>query len=430
MNNLMPNHKILQWSKAHNIAVLSSKTDLFPSHTIAIENSSDELLLEKIKMELDGKIIPQEHSFSEISRLNRLQESNSDKQDISISAEDINRHDSWESEPIINLVDSLFEQAIQKEASDLHIEPNEKQLRLRIRQDGLLNEFKILPLWLSDPILVRLKVLADVDITEKRIPLDGSFSFNSIKGLYNIRLSTIPTPNGEKCVLRLLPKHQDSKEQFKLSDLVQSSKQLDFLRKVFNSPQGLFLVTGPTGSGKTTTLHTGLREIIHKNINVTTIEDPIEYSLEGATQVQVNEKCGFTFPVALRSILRQDPDVIFIGEIRDAETAQIAVRAAQTGHLVLSTLHTNNAKAAFERLRDLGIDQSSIKQTLLGVLAQRLLRKTTLHPHIYSGRIPIFEMLLPDGSFVDGNLQQSAEQVLQKGLTDQEEILRILGHTI
>ena len=198
------------------------------------------------------------------------------------------------------------------------------------------------------------------------------------------------------------------------------------------------MVTGPTGSGKTTTLYAGLREIIARDINVTTIEDPVEYKLDGANQVQVNEKCGFTFATALRSILRQDPDVILVGEIRDQETARIAIRAAQTGHLVLATLHANSASAAAGRLADLGIPKSLLQEALLGVVAQRLVR--TLHtgesadesasgesPHAYRGRTAIIEFLKPDGSYACGTLREDAERLVRQGITDTAEIARVLG---
>lgn len=390
---------------------------------VYLEDDADELLLEKIRHEYDQRVEPVKTSLAEINRMNRNSQRKGTDEFI-LALEPGRKESSWESEPIINLVENLLEQALEKNASDIHIEPQENSLRIRLRQDGLLNEFKTLPLWLAEPILIRLKILAEVDITDRRIPHDGSFSFGSILGAVNIRLSTLPTQGGEKCVLRLLPR-QDSSRESRLEDLVFSNAQVNFLKKVFRSPQGLFLITGPTGSGKTTTLHAGLREIIHQKINVTTIEDPVEYVLEGANQVQVNEKCGFTFPTALRSILRQDPDVILIGEIRDQETAQIALRAAQTGHLVVSSLHTNSARAAVTRLEDLGIGSNSMKECLLGVMAQRLVRKKT--SGVYAGRIALTEILRGDGTLVDGPLQDCAQRAIAQGWTDQQEIDRILG---
>lgn len=392
---------------------------------IFLENECDELLLEKIRNEYGQRVVPIKASHTEIFRMIRANR-NEDDQEILRQLEPDKKDTSWESEPIINLVDNLLENALERNASDIHIEPQENSLRIRLRQDGMLNDFRALPLWLSEPILIRLKILAEVDITDRRIPHDGSFTYASSCGAVNVRLSTLPIQGGEKCVLRLLPK-QDTSREFRLEDLITSNAQLEFLQKVFRSPQGLFLITGPTGSGKTTTLHAGLREIIHQQINVTTIEDPVEYVLEGANQVQVNEKCGFTFPRALRSILRQDPDVILVGEIRDSETAQIALRAAQTGHLVLSTLHTNSAKAAFTRLQDLGLDPSFIRESLLGVMAQRLVRKITPIPGEYLGRIALTEIIRGDGSLVDGTLMDCANRVIEQGITDLQEIERILG---
>jgi type II secretory ATPase GspE/PulE/Tfp pilus assembly ATPase PilB-like protein len=248
-------------------------------------------------------------------------------------------------------------------------------------------------------------------------------------------VSTLPVQGGEKAVLRILPtagspiafSRLESEPYTKLESLRLSPTSLKFLREMFHSPQGLFLVTGPTGSGKTTTLHAGLQEIAHRQINVTTIEDPVEYPLEGVAQVQVNEKCGFTFAVALRAILRQDPDVIMVGEIRDKETAQIALRAAQTGHLVVSTLHTNSAKAGFTRLEDLGISRTALQESLLGIMAQRLVRCRPAQALPYSGRQAVVEILTPDGHYVDGSLRENALKLVEDGITDQAEIERVLG---
>lgn len=390
---------------------------------VAVLNDSDELLLEKIKIELGNPATVEKRDAAEIRRLQ------AQCNDLEESPFQENAADSWESEPIVNLVDTLLDEALEQGASDIHLEPGEGQLRVRFRKDGLLDDYRTLPQWSCDPVLVRLKILSEIDITEKRIPQDGSFCYNGFRHAANIRVSTLPVQGGEKCVLRLLPttEKNGSPDHGGLDSLKLGKPSRDFLRQTFNSPQGIFLVTGPTGSGKTTTLHAGLQEILHRKINVTTIEDPVEYPLEGAAQVQVNEKCGFTFSVALRALLRQDPDVILVGEIRDRETAQIALRAAQTGHLVLSTLHTNSARAAFTRLEDLGIPPKLLRESLLGIMAQRLVRLRPGSGFPYSGRRAVTEILRPDGTFVEGTLQENALRLIEAGLTDKAEVERVMG---
>ena len=405
-----------KWCQKNGTAIIDCSNEGVAPLRIAVPNANDEFLLEKIRFITQQCIIPEQRTPAEIRLLQNPGES-IDEDDLFKNLE-VSRNPSWESEPIINLVDSLIYKALQKKATDIHLEPLADSLRVRFRIDGLLTEYRTLPQWLAEPIMIRLKVIANVDITERRLPHDGSFAFDGLHQKVNVRLSTIPVSNGEKCVLRLLPANDTAET---LESLHFSEKTLQAIRKIFNAPQGLFLVTGPTGSGKTTTLYAGLREIIQRKINVTTIEDPVEYELRGANQVPVNEKCGFTFAAALRSILRQDPDVILVGEIRDAETAQIALRAAQTGHLVLSTLHTNNAKGAATRLLDLGISKSVLDETLLGVFAQRLVRKKN------GGRTAVCELLLPSGAYIDGTMQESASHLIQEGVTDKNEVIRVLG---
>ena len=398
-----------KWCQKNGIAILDNGV-------IAVPNANDELLLEKVRFITQKQVIAEQRSPAEI----RLQQNDGETidDDRLFKEASLARHTSWESEPIINLVDSLIVKALQQKATDIHLEPTADSLRVRFRRDGLLAEYRTFPPWLAEPVLIRLKVMANIDITERRLPHDGSFAFDNFHQKVNVRISTIPVSNGEKCVLRLLPANDTAET---LESLHFSEKTLQAIRKIFSAPQGLFLVTGPTGSGKTTTLYAGLREIIQRKINVTTIEDPVEYELRGANQVPVNEKCGFTFAAALRSILRQDPDVILVGEIRDAETAQIALRAAQTGHLVLSTLHTNNAKGAATRLLDLGISKSVLDETLLGVFAQRLVRRKN------GGRTAVCELLLPSGAYIDGSMQESASRLIQEGVTDKNEVIRVLG---
>lgn len=423
-----------KWCQKNGIAVVESTGESAQECAallkVAVPNTNDEFLLEKIRFVTQQRITPEQHSPAEIRLMHNHADSIDDEDLLQhLNHLEISRNSSWESEPIINLVDSIIVKALQKKATDIHLEPLADSLRVRFRIDGLLTEYRTFPQWLAEPILIRLKVMANVDITERRLPHDGSFAFEDFREKVNVRLSTIPVNNGEKCVLRLLPANDSAQT---LDSLDFSETTLQAIRKIFNAPQGLFLVTGPTGSGKTTTLYAGLREIIQRKINVTTIEDPIEYELREANQVPVNEKCGFTFAVALRSILRQDPDVILVGEIRDAETAQIALQAAQTGHLVLSTLHTNSAKAAAARLLDLGVPKGILDEALLGVFAQRLVRKldkTTSHessPH-YKGRTVVCELLLPNNTYADGTMQENARKLVESGITTAEEIKRVLG---
>lgn len=408
---------------------------------VAVTDIYDELSLERIRLETGCKVVPEERSEKEIRQIIRERTQKFAGNDIAAldatrSAE--NKANSWESEPVINLVDALIDEALEKGATDIHLEPSGSNFTVRFRIDGMLETYRELPGWLSEPVIVRLKLLAQADITERRLPHDGSFAFQGLRGNANIRLSTLPIQGGEKCVLRLLP--TEDREQT-LDSLEFTPAILQEFRRIFSKPQGLFLITGPTGSGKTTTLYAGLREILQKKINVTTIEDPVEYPLKGANQVQVNEKCGLTFAAAIRSILRQDPDVILVGEIRDEETARIAIQAAQTGHLVLSTLHTNSAKAATERLQDLGISPAVLKDCLLGVAAQRLLRKVagstnhgngtdgyaTTANETYSGRIAAVEIYTPEGGYVQGTLREYACGLVNAGITDMREVERVLG---
>lgn len=422
-----------KWCREHNVALLGYLSDSHQPFPIAVTDDSDDFLLQKVRTELGA---PVQASIKSKAEIYQLLSKDSEKFDDNLLKPENAQNASWESEPIVNLVDSLIEQAIDLKATDIHLEPASQAFRVRLRQDGLLNDYKSLPLWIGEPVLVRLKILSEIDITDKRIPHDGSFTFSGFRHNANIRVSTLPVQGGEKAVLRILPtagspiafSRLESEPYSRLESLRLSSRNLEFLRKVFHSPQGLFLVTGPTGSGKTTTLHAGLQEIVHRQINVTTIEDPVEYPLEGVSQVQVNEKCGFTFAVALRAILRQDPDVIMVGEIRDKETAQIALRAAQTGHLVVSTLHTNSAKAGFARLKDLGISRTALQESLLGIMAQRLLRCRTAQGIPYSGRRAVIEILQPDGNYVDGTLYENAKRLVQANITDMDEIERVLGN--
>jgi type IV pilus assembly protein PilB len=274
--------------------------------------------------------------------------------------------------PIVKYVNLLITQAIQDRASDIHIEPGEHDVRVRYRIDGVLHEVMRSPRSIQSGVTSRLKIMADIDIAERRIPQDGRLSVTVSGSTVDLRVATLPTVWGEKVVMRIL---DNSTARLALSDLGFTDANYGRFAESFTKPYGMILVTGPTGSGKSTTLYATLNIVAKPEINVITVEDPVEYRLPGINQVQVNVKAGLTFAAALRSILRSDPDVVLIGEIRDHETAQIAVEAALTGHLVLTTLHTNDAPSAVTRLTEMGIEPFLVGSALDCVLAQRLARR-------------------------------------------------------
>ena len=284
--------------------------------------------------------------------------------------------DAEDDAPIIRLINAVLSQAVKDQASDIHVETFEDRLSVRYRVDGVLKEI-LSPKRMLAPLLVsRLKVMAKLDIAEKRIPQDGRISIRIAGHAVDIRMSTIPSAHGERVVLRLLDKQAGKLE---LAQLNMNEQVVSAYRRGLARPHGIILVTGPTGSGKTTTLYAGLSSINQSSRNILTIEDPIEYMLPGVGQTQVNTKVDMTFARGLRAILRQDPDVVMVGEIRDLETAEIAVQASLTGHLVLSTLHTNTAIGAVTRLQDMGVEPFLLSSSLLGVMAQRLVRLLCLH---------------------------------------------------
>ena len=281
-----------------------------------------------------------------------------------------------ENSPVIRLINAILGEAVKENASDIHIETFEKTLSIRFRVDGVLQSI-LQPARKLAPLLVsRIKVMAKLDIAEKRLPQDGRISLRIGKRAIDVRVSTIPSQYGERVVMRLLDK---SKMKMDLNQLGLSEQDLNYMRGLIDKPHGIILVTGPTGSGKSTTLYAVLSSLDRNQRNILTVEDPIEYELEGVGQTQVNPRVDMTFARGLRAILRQDPDVVMVGEIRDSETAQIAVQASLTGHLVMSTLHTNSASGAVTRLRDMGLESFLIGSSLLGVVAQRLVRR--LCPH-------------------------------------------------
>ncbi len=351
-----------------------------------------------------------------------------------ISAEPQDLLESSDDAPIIRLVDSLLQQAVKDRASDIHIEPFERDIRVRFRSDDMLYEpVSTLPKALLPSIVSRIKILAGLDIAEKRVPQDGRIRLKIAGRDYDVRLSTVPVAHGERLVLRLLPRTTDMLD---LERLGFSPEQLEVWERLIRRPHGIVLVTGPTGSGKTTTLYGALAKVNRGDQNIITIDDPVEIQLPGVGQIEVNNKVGLTFANALRSVLRQDPNIVLVGEIRDLETAEIAIQASLTGHLVFSTIHTNDAPSAVTRLVDMGVEPYLVASSLVAVLAQRLVRVlctecreaytptpealaevgirangpvtvyratgcATCHDSGYRGRVGIFELMVVDDAIRD-----------------------------
>lgn len=381
--------------------------------------------------------------------------------------------------PIIKLINALFNQAIREQASDIHIEAYENNSVVRFRIDGVLKDITNFHRGFHAAVVSRLKVMAKLDIAEKRLPQDGRISLRVGDHAIDVRVSTLPTQHGERIVLRILDKQAS---RFNIADLGMDEVMQQRFKQLSRALHGMFLVTGPTGSGKTTTLYAGLSHIDRTQRNIVTVEDPVEYELEGIGQVHVNTKTGLTFASGLRSILRQDPDVVLVGEIRDLETAEIAIQASLTGHLVLSTLHTNTAIGAITRLQDMGVDSYLIASSLSGLLAQRLVRvlcnnckktapatdkelqilgaghdeEITLYHHVgceecnhtgFRNRIGIFELIVINNEIKtmihNGDDEQSLIKEIRKtspsilsdgltrvrqGITSLDEVLRVTMH--
>ncbi len=354
--------------------------------------------------------------------------------------------------PIIRMLNALLTQAARDGASDIHIEPYERTSAVRFRIDGTLREVVQPNRALHAALISRLKIMADLDIAEKRLPQDGRISLRIGTRAVDVRVSTLPSAHGERAVLRLLDK---SESRLTLEAVGMQGDTLSRFERLITQPHGIILVTGPTGSGKSTTLYAALQRLDASRSNIMTVEDPIEYELHGVGQTQVNAKIELTFAKALRAILRQDPDVIMIGEIRDYETAQIAIQASLTGHLVLATLHTNDSVSAVTRLTDMGVEPFLLSSSLLGVLAQRLVRK--LCPVCagascdacgqtgYQGRTGIFELLVADDAvqalihgrapesqlFVAAergglrSMREDGERLVNAAITSRAELLRV-----
>jgi type IV pilus assembly protein PilB len=346
---------------------------------VAMSDPANVFAIDDIRSITGAEVKPVVATKSDVtSAINRYHRVDGDLDDLTMSMEtddddDLsNIKEVVEDAPIVKFVNLLITQAIQDRASDIHIEPTERDLRVRFRIDGVLHDVMRSPKNIQSGVISRLKIMADINIAERRVPQDGRLSVNANGKKIDLRVATLPCVWGEKVVMRVL---DNSTALLKLSDLGFSDDNYERYSQSFTKPYGMILVTGPTGSGKSTTLYATLNIVSRPEINVITVEDPVEYRISGINQVQTNPKAGLTFASALRSILRSDPDVVLIGEVRDHETAQIAIEAALTGHLVLTTLHTNDAPSAMTRLIEMGIEPFLVGSALDCVLAQRLARR-------------------------------------------------------
>jgi len=374
----------LSWVKQHGALVSEARGS---QRVVCRENVTISALMEIQRLfpairELERVSQAQfEHTLGEVYQNNAGVMANIGSEiDFYALAEEIPNHvdllDSNDDAPIIRLINAMLGEAIKEAASDVHIEPFEKRLVIRFRVDGILHNVLEPQRQLASLLVSRIKVMAKLDIAEKRLPQDGRIALRIAGRAVDVRVSTLPTQYGERVVMRLLDKNN---ARLTLSSSGMSAACREGLTQLVHQPHGLILVTGPTGSGKSTTLYAALNEIDSGVRNVMTVEDPIEYELDGIGQTQVNSRVEMTFARGLRALLRQDPDVVLVGEIRDAETAQVAVQASMTGHLVLSTLHTNTAAGAITRLQDMGIEPFLLANTLAGVMSQRLVRTLCTH---------------------------------------------------
>ncbi len=343
---------------------LQALTGLAVMPVVASEREVKEALLKYY-----GQASPDlEDIFKDVAEGEEVEVGHEKEEEISLDA----MLESTESAPVIRIVNSVLVEAMRRKASDIHIEPMEKALRLRYRIDGDLYEVPSPPKNLQSAIISRIKIMSDMNIAERRIPQDGRFKVKALGKEVDVRVSLLPMIHGEKIVMRILDRANLAPS---LSALGLDAKAYQSLLYAISQPHGIILVTGPTGSGKTTTLYSCLQDLNKADVNIVTTEDPVEYQLQGINQVQIHEEVGLTFANALRAILRQDPDIVMVGEIRDQETAAIAVKAALTGHLVLSTLHTNDAAGAITRLRDMGIEAFLLASSIIMAQAQRLFKK-------------------------------------------------------
>ncbi len=371
--NVLKKHKVFpfEYSSANMNVLRVAMSDPMDMDAMDDINIITNLQVEPVVATLGSIMLALDHYYSQAEVNSALEEYTREKESQETVQEDIYSEDINNS-PIVQLVRTMIEQAVRQRASDIHIEPMERQVRVRYRIDGALYEkasysFRLLP-----AIVARIKIIGGMDIAEKRKPQDGRITQVVDRKEFDIRVSILPTVYGEKVVMRLTSKNALTRNK---SQLGLKPEELKLFDHILKNPHGILLVTGPTGSGKSTTLYTALSELNKEDVNIITVEDPVEANIDGINQVQVNPKVDLTFATSLRSILRQDPDIIMIGEIRDQETASIAVQASITGHLVVSTLHTNSAASTITRLEDMGIEPYLIADATIGVIAQRLVRR-------------------------------------------------------
>lgn len=452
------------------IQFVEKKSALFVKPYLAVPEDIMKAISDQYSQNLTSEVTS---ALKEVSDLSTIEETSASEEKAEIIHE----------APVANIITQLLQYAVQSHASDIHIEPMDDKTRVRYRIDGILHEKIILPRRVHDALISRIKILSNLKIEEKRLPQDGRFSYNSGKDIFDLRVSTVPTIYGEKVVMRLLPKTTipPTLQELGLRGIALKNLETQILR-----PHGIILICGPTGSGKTTTLYSALTRLSTSKVNLVTVEDPVEYRIPGANQVQVNPTIGLTFASALRSFLRQDPNIMLVGEIRDNETAELAIQAALTGHQVFSTLHTNTAAGALPRLLDMGVEPFLLASSINACVGQRILRKICTHcktqytppPEIadnfrkvlgnlypadkpiilfkglgcsecgqtgYQGRVGIFEVLVVSSKIMKLILERASAQVIEtesvaesmitlkqdgymkalEGVTSLEEVLRV-----
>ena len=407
----------IQYARAHGVLPLKETDELLIVAVADVNSESRDDLQTLYGKPIEQRLCPREQVDAGINRVfDRLldaekvmgsiegEEGTGEEEEDELGAR-IDIIDENDEAPIIRLVNSIIRQAVKEGASDIHVEPMENFLSVRFRKDGVLREILQIPKKLQAGVTSRIKIMGNLDIAEKRLPQDGRIRKRIAGSDVDFRLSTIPTSWGERSVLRIL---DTSATVLRLEDLGFDEENLKRFESLLKRPHGILLVTGPTGSGKTTTLYAGLTRINTPDKNILTIEDPVEYQLQGIGQMQVNSKINFTFASGLRATLRQDPDVVLVGEIRDVETAEIAVQASLTGHLVFSTLHTNDAASSFTRLTDIGVEPFLIASSVIAIMAQRLVRRVCANCKIPHDPTPfeLGEMPLLKASRAAGKMTQ------------------------